>query len=112
MKNYPSLEEIKKDYNNLMKIVSGVTTIEDVRKMIRLHRLRVEIIERGRNNDIVWIRLESSFGSLDHIYCNIKNGMINNVIFDVWSDELDDYFISNTTIEDLTEENYQEYINI
>ena len=123
--DFPNLEEIKRDYTELMEIIKDVRTIEQAREIENKEKLTVEInglsideyvdgmrlIDgtrikyRGTDKDIEWIRYEA-YGCLAYIYDRF-NG---KPMFDVWCNVGDCEFITDITIDDLTEENYQEWV--
>lgn len=119
--DYPTMEEIKKDYNELMEIIKNVRTIEQAREIQTTHGLFVEINglsidefvngtktffgrgnNRGTDKDIKWIRYEN-YGCLSYIYDSF-NG---KPMFDVYSNYVDSEFIRDITINELTEELYK-----
>lgn len=113
----PTLETIKRDYNELVGMMKDIKTIEQCKDIEQKHRLTIEINgefiedyvkDGGTNEDIEWIRVEH-YKSLDYIYF-FNNGPVHRPIyFDVWTDELDAEFISDTTIEKL-DKDYEEGI--
>jgi hypothetical protein len=109
---FPTLEEIKKDYNEIYNIIKNVNSVEQAQKLQTTHKLTVEIngnfIDEflkcgGKNSDIEWIRVEA-WGCLSYIY-KWSDGKI---FFDVWSDFCDYEFIENMTIDQLTRELYKQ----
>lgn len=109
---YPTMEEIKRDYNELMEIIKDVKTIEQAIEIRDTYKIWVEINgvsideyvnrKKGTNEDIEWIRYEN-YGCLSYIY-DWFNG---KPIFDVWSNGLEYEFITDITIDNLTEELYK-----
>lgn len=104
----PTLETIKKTYNELVEIMKDVKTIDQCREIEQKYRLTIEINGEfiddyvkngGTNEDIEWIRVEH-YKCIDYIYFH-NNGP---VYFDVWTDDLDTEFISDTTIDKLDED--------
>jgi hypothetical protein len=113
----PTLETIKRDYNKLIEIMKDIKTIEQCKDIEQKHRLTIEINgefiedyvkDGGTNEDIEWIRVEH-YKSLDYIYFFNNNPVHHPIYFDVWTDELDAEFISDTTIEKL-DKDYEEGI--
>lgn len=123
-KDFPTIEEIKNDYNELLGLIKDIRTIEQAMDFQRKYNTIVEIngyridefvnglitidgraANRGTNDDIEWIRYES-FGCLSYIYDRF-NGKPQ---FDVFSEKLEDEFIRNITIDDLSEENYNQWV--
>ena len=115
--DFPTMEEIKRDYNELMEIIKDVKTIEQAKQLEKEKKFIIEIngMSIGEfltpdNNDCVctdkdieWIRYEV-YGCLSYIYQRFDNGKI---WFDVWSDYCYDEFIRDITIDELTEELYE-----
>lgn len=64
----------------------------------------------GTDKDIEWIRYES-YGCLAYIYVYIKNGIVKDVVFDIWSNKWDSQFVENTSIGNI-ETNYDSYVDI
>ena len=104
----PTLETIKETYNELAEIMKDAKTIEQCKEIEKKYRLTIEIngdfLENyvkngGTNEDIEWIRVEH-YKCIDYIYFH-NNGP---VYFDVWTDDLDTEFISDTTIKKLDED--------
>lgn len=115
--DFPTLEEIKRDYNELVEMVGNVTTIEQAREWNKKDKFTVEIngefLEEyvrngGADKDIEWIRYEA-FGCLSYIYFWIKKGKVNRIVFDVWSNELEYDFLENCRIENV-EEKYNAFM--
>ena len=107
---YPKLEEVKKDYFELISIAKNITTIAEIEKLPNFIEVEVngvslqEFKQKYSDKDIEWIRYES-YGSLSYVYIRINNGVADKYIqFDVWSNWLDDDFITDTCIEDLEKE--------
>lgn len=108
--DYPTLEEIKRDYEELIEMVGDVTTIEQAREWNQKDKFTIEIngefledyAKHGTNADIEWIRYES-YGCLAYIYFRFDNGIIDNIWFDVWSNQYDSEFITDVTINTVSE---------
>ena len=113
--DFPTLEEIRSDYNELVAMVGNPFTVAAVELLQVAHPslfLEVngdpadEYIARGgTDSGIDWVRVDS-FGCLDYIYF-FRNG---RVWFDVWSNWLYDDFIIDTTAERLTAEVYAQAV--
>lgn len=108
--DFPTMEEIKRDYNELMEIIKGVRTIEQAREIERYVcevEINGDLIDEfvrngGTNKDIEWIRC-AEYGCLDYIYSYLDG----KIIFDVYSKYCDYDFIHDVTIDELTEELYE-----
>ena len=108
---FPTMEEIKRDYNELMEIIKDIRTIEQVKELDKQKRFTIEINgmfideflkANGTDKDIEWIRYES-YGCLSYIYDRFDG----KPMFDVWSDYCYNEFIMDITIDELTEELYE-----
>lgn len=122
--DFPTLKEIKNDYYELMKIIEGINTIEQLKELDKKNILTFEINSMSleeflepdskgnipTDNDIEYIRYDS-FGCLDFIYIYPNNKIYPNdkckPMFDVWCNYTDDSFISDITIDDLTNALYK-----
>ena len=123
--DFPSLDEIKRDYMELMDITKGVRSIEQAKEVAEKHKLIIEINgvsldefenglktingrsgARGSNSDIEWIRYEA-YGCLAYVYDRFDG----RPMFDVWSNVACCEFITDIHIEDLTEENYKRWVS-
>lgn len=125
--DFPTMEEIKRDYAELMKIIKDVRTIEQAKEMekmgfiVEINGLPIdEYVNgmkmfdgtrngiKGTDEEIEWIRYEC-YGCLSYIYDRFDG----KPMFDVWSEYCFDEFIRDITIDKLTEELYEkekEYI--
>lgn len=113
--DFPTMEEIKRDYNELMEIIKDVKTIEQVKQLDEEKKFTIEIngMSIGEfltpdsngcvctDKDIEWIRYEV-YGCLSYIYQRTDG----EIWFDVWSNLLYDEFIRDITIDRLTEDLY------
>lgn len=116
--DYPTLEEIKRDYNELIDIIGNVTTMEQALKLTDKFRIEINglwikdyIEDLNTNEDIEWIRYES-YGCLYYIYVTFKHGIISDIHFDVWCNKHDVEFIDFITIDELDKETYDRCIDI
>ena len=105
---FPTIEEIKSDYYELLVLIKDIKTIEQAQEFEQKTRMEIEIngllIDEyikhgGTNKDIKWIRYDN-FGCLYYIY----NFLNESIIFDVYAEYCDCEFIENITIDELTEE--------
>lgn len=113
--DFPTMEEIKRDYNELMEIIKDIKTIEQVKALEKENKFTIEIngmtIEEFltpdsngyvcTDKDIEWIRYDL-YGCLSYIYQRTDG----KIYFDVWSEYCQYDFITDTTINELTEELY------
>ena len=114
--DFPTIKEIKKDYNDLIDIIKNVRTIEHIKELDKQKKFTIEIngmsisefLEADNNgyvctnDDIEWVRYES-FGCLSYIYDRFDG----KPMFDVWCDYGYYDFITDITIDDLTEDLYE-----
>ena len=114
MKDYPTLEEIRKDYESLYEKIKNIDTLE---KLANVWWTTTEVngmddwgMEDIEQSEIDWFRYEQ-WGCLDYIYVYFENGKITDIKFDVWCDKYEFDFIEFETLEHLTEELYNKYIN-
>ena len=119
--DFPTMDEIKQDYAELMEIIKDVRTIEQARELekqgfiIEINGISIdEFVAVGGNGyvctdkDIEWIRYES-YGCLSYIYNQLN--IDQKIWFDVWSEYCFDEFIRDITIDKLTVELYEEEKN-
>ena len=123
-KGFPTMEKIKRDYVELMGNIKGVRTIEQAKEMedkgfiVEINGLSIdEYVNgmklydgtrtdyKGTDEGIEWIRYES-YGCLSYIYDRFDG----KPMFDVYCNYLEDEFIRDITIDDLTEELYEKAI--
>lgn len=114
--DFPTMEEIKRDYAELMEIIKGIRTIEQAKALEEEKKFIIEIngMSIGEfltpdsngyvctDKDIEWIRYET-YGCLSYIYDRFDG----KPMFDVWSEYCYDEFIRDITIDKLTEELYK-----
>lgn len=102
--DFPTMEEIKRDYNELMEIIKDIRTIEQAKELekdgftIEINGAIISEYMDG-NDNIEWIRYDG-YGYLSYIYDRFDG----KPMFDVYSNYLDDEFIRDITIDELTEE--------
>ena len=107
--NTPTLESITKAYNEITELMKDVSTVEKCREVAKRRGLTIEINgffieeyanqfvdEKAADAAIDWIRVED-YEMLNYVYFH-KNGAI---FFDVWSDDMDDDFLVDVTIDTL-----------
>lgn len=98
---FPSIDDIKKDYNEVIKIIKGnkdEKSIEAINK-----EYGIDYMLYHNDADLCAVNY-SNYGNLRNIFYNLKN---DEVRFDVWLDEIDDNFIGEIAIEELTQEEYE-----
>lgn len=108
--DFPTMEEIKRDYDELIEIIKDIRTIEQIEKLDKQNKFTIEINgmfineflkANGTDKDIEWVRYET-YGCLSYIYDRFDG----KPMFDVWCDYSYDEFIRDITIDDLTESLY------
>ncbi len=114
--DFPTMEEIKRDYNELMEIIKDVRTIEQAREIenrgfiVEINGVTIDeyvndggFLNDGKTDDnIEWIRYEN-YGCLSYIYDRFDG----KPMFDVFSVYCYDEFIRDITIDELTEDLYE-----
>lgn len=108
--DFPTLQEIKRDYYELMEIIKEIRTIKQAKDLqgkgfiVEINGESIEdyINEGYADSDIEWIRYEN-YGCLWFIYDRFDG----KPMFDIWSNFCFDDFITDITIDKLTEELYQ-----
>ena len=111
---FPTMEEIKSDYYELLELIKDIKTIKQAQEFERKTRIEVEIngltideyIEIGGTNEAMIFIKYKNFGCLDYIY----NRLDKYITFNVYSEFCNCDFIKNITIDKLTEEFLEESI--
>ncbi len=115
--DYPTLDEIRRDYDELISMIGDLSTIGEIMNFKKKDRFTIEINGEylddfinsdSTNEDIKEIRY-ASYGCLAYIYVYVKNGIVDDIIFDVWSNKWQSEFIINTSMDDV-ESNYDTYL--
>lgn len=125
--DFPTIEEIKRDYAELMEVAKNVRTIEQAIEVEKKEKVTIEINgllideyvngmklydgtrtkDRGTNENIEWIRYEA-YGCLAYVYDRFDG----KPMFDVWCNYGEYEFITDITIDELTEENYAKWVKV
>ena len=119
--NIPSLEEIKDDLNAIIGMAKDLKTYDDIKKFESEHVTKdfewVEIngeMVKDFNPDtpIEWIRIDC-YGCLNYIYFFWNDKLSDKrIMFDVFvDDDYVDYLVQDISPDDLTEENYNKWVN-
>lgn len=117
--DYPTLEEIVRDYEELISVVENVLTVEGLLELERETSLTLEvngteletfISDGGTNEDITSIRYEA-YGCLGYIYLKIKDGFIDAIYTDVWSNKWNQMLVEDSSIANL-KTNYERYVEL
>ena len=114
LENTPTIEEINLDYNYIVPIFKGVRNYKALRDLGDLMRLNIEINGENIENKIYengiaeecvdFVRI-TDFGWLGYIYFNYdEKGDCVSVYFDVWSNDVDTWFLEDVEIENLEDE--------
>lgn len=109
----PTLKDIIADYNEVVNLLSNVTDIEELRKISKREHITIEINGEddyenkwedivNSNTPIQYVRVDA-YHWLDYIYFFYEYGKLNIIYFDVWSNEVDEDFITDCTIDTLEE---------
>lgn len=111
MKNStPTLEEIKNDYKEVCSIFMNVRDIETLKQYQKEYKTTIEVdrmpIDEFVSGTAEIVRVES-WNSLGYIYFNYMNPQKVYIMFDVYSEDVDEYFIDSVTYDTLE----KEYIN-
>ena len=107
----PTIEEIKKAYYFIVPIFKGVRDYAILKELSKSLKLSIEINGTNVNNfgvgynipekAVDFVRIDS-YEILDYIYFYYdKDGNCTNILFDVWSYDVDSDFIVDTKIEDI-----------
>lgn len=114
LENTPTIEEINLDYNYIVPIFKGVRNYKVLRDLADLMRLDIEIngesvydkiYENGIAEECVRFVCINNFGWLGYIYFNYnENGECVSIYFDVWSEDIDSWFLEDVEIENLEDE--------
>ena len=106
----PTLEEIKKDYHEVVSIFMNVRDIETLKEYQKKYKTTIEVdrmpIDEFVSGTAEIVRVET-WNNLGYIYFNYTNPQKVYIMFDVYSEDVDEYFIDSATYDTLEEE----YIN-
>lgn len=108
MKNTtPTLEEIKNDYKEVCSIFMNVRDIETLKQYQKKYKTIIEVdrmpIDEFISGTAEVVRVET-WNSLGYIYFNYTNPQNVFIMFDVYSEDVDEYFIDSATYDTLEEE--------
>lgn len=103
---FPTLEEIRRDYRELMGIIGDVRTVAQAWEVAEKYGLQVRIKGAGADIESLHIR---AYGCLRSIYHALDGGAPE---FDVWSNGWNCIILPDITEDDLTEENYRDWIEM
>lgn len=109
--DFPSLDEINRDYSELIDVIGDVTTKEQIIELLNNTELSIEAngdYPDQLDGNVEEIRYEA-YGCLAYIYCKVQKGNVIDISFDVWSNLLSSEFIQGTSIGQL-EENYNRFL--
>lgn len=113
----PSIDMIRKEYNELVDLVGNVTTLKQVKELVKSKKLIVEvnggpleeIASDMEDTSVEWFRYEY-YKHLSFIYCYIKDGKVTDILFDVYAKNMDECMIDSCSIDKLSEEVYKEAV--
>lgn len=98
----PSLDDIESLYNEIVPMLTGLNTKDDVIKFAKKHHVTMEInydiADRFDESESIEVIRCENWGNLSYVYV-YKDGY--KPVFDVWCDFLEFDFIEDVHIEDL-----------
>ena len=104
--SFPTLEEIKRDYNELVSEVKDIHTVKAARELEKKYKwLTIEINgdllkdTTPDDTEVEWVRYDG-YGCLAYIYVRTDG---SSIAFDVWANAADFEFMDTVTIDDLDE---------
>jgi hypothetical protein len=109
---FPTYKEVLKVYNDTVEKIKNITTIEQAKEYQNKNMITVEINgllindyvkNGGTDAEIEWIRYEE-INQLAYVYCEMVNGKVDHIRFDVHCEWSDMEFIDSVT--SLTQEQY------
>lgn len=106
----PTLEEIKKDYHEVVSIFMNVRDIETLKEYQKKYKTTIEVdrmpIEETESKMANIVRVET-WNNLGYIYFDYNNPKKVIVYFDVYSEDVDEYFLDSVTYDTLEKEYIQ-----
>ena len=103
----PTLEDVKRDYHEVVSIFMNVRDIETLKEYQKRYKTTIEVdrmpIDEFISGTAEIVRIET-WNSLGYIYFNYTNPQKVHIMFDVYSEDVDEYFIDSATYETLEEE--------
>lgn len=103
----PTLEDIKRDYHEVVSIFMNVRDIEILEEYQKKYKTTIEVdrmrIEETDSKIAYMVRIET-WNNLGYIYFNYSNPKKVMICFDVYSEDVDEYFIECATYDTLEQE--------
>lgn len=103
----PTLEEIKNDYKEVCSIFMNVRDIETLKQYQEKYKTTIEVdrmpIYEFTSGTAEIVRVET-WNNLGYIYFNYTNPQRVFIMFDVYSEDIDEYFIDGATYDVLEKE--------
>lgn len=103
----PTLEDIKRDYHEVVSIFMNVRDIETLKQYQKEYKTTIEVdrmpIDEFVSGTAEVVRVET-WNNLGYIYFNYSNPKKVIIYFDVYSEDVDEYFIDSATYDTLEEE--------
>lgn len=106
----PTLEEIKRDYHEVVSIFMNVRDIETLKEYQEKYKTTIEVdripIAETESKMANIVRVET-WNNLGYIYFNYYNPKEVIIYFDVYSEDVDEYFLDSVTYDTLEKEYIQ-----
>ena len=106
----PTLEEIKRDYHEVVSIFMNIRDIETLKEYQEKYKTTIEVdrmpIAETESKMANIVRVEA-WNNLGYIYFNYYNPKEVIIYFDVYSEDVDEYFLDSVTYDTLEKEYIQ-----
>ena len=103
-----TLDEIKNDYHEVVSIFMNVREIKTLKEYAKRHKVSIEVdrlplYEYTENGIAEIVRIEC-WDNLGYIYFNYMNPEKVYIYFDVYSEDVEEYFLDSVTYDTLEKE--------